>query len=503
MHPLHLVSNRRFFSLLCRGLLILLWLMPIVGRAAEEGEIIPLPVPFFTYVITPGKLTGKEFTLEKTRWREFRFDPFLTYQKPKETVTARFSLRGGYRPQDFFGHDDFEPKEPKDVVTGWLPQSGGSFLIFPDQSKEHLPKWIPERTRLIRVPLIKQYGDTVVNAYDLALGLDRVSKGEAEPIPFQLIPTTAESGKTGMRLVPAKPLVDGVYYAYSLPEDREKYHGLLHGFLFAVGTPASGSGIIQPVQVKTDDLQNILDRREEIRKAPDHLPPLQDTYLWPKVKDYALISQAVYKFGSVPNYADKCPVDGMECSKNIPGTSFQAQVYVSKTDKTLVIAFRGTEFDSSSDWQADVLNFFGKVPEQYEQAVSFVKQVVDKAKPHDYEIVVTGHSLGGGLAAYAALACEQHAVVFNAAGLGEGLKHKVFANFQDFAALVTNIDVKGDPVSRMGKQVGTVYTVNPPASLVARWESHRNATGPANAFDDIIDPHLMENVILSLQEIKK
>ena len=219
--------------------------------------------------------------------------------------------------------------------------------------------------------------------------------------------------------------------------------------------------------------QQILDRHEQIGQAPSSLPTLQNTYLWPRVKDYALISQAVYTFGSVPNYTDNCPIDGMECSKDIPGTSFQAQVYFSKTSKTLVIAFRGTEFglsvSSLKDCQADLDNFFNGMPEQYEQAVTFANQVIDKAKPFGYEIVLTGHSLGGGLASYAALSCGKQAVVFNAAGLGGALRQKVFANLFDSAALVTNIDLDGDPISALPvKQVGTIYSLPIPATMIGR-----------------------------------
>ena len=86
------------------------------------------------------------------------------------------------------------------------------------------------------MPLIRQYEDIQVNAYDLPLGLDRVAKGETEAIPFRLTPTTNAGSNNGVRLTPAKPLTDGVYFAYSLPEDTHKYEGLVHGLLFAVRT---------------------------------------------------------------------------------------------------------------------------------------------------------------------------------------------------------------------------------------------------------------------------
>lgn len=504
-----LISDDRCFSRLGWGILALLCLgMLGTTRATDVGESIPLPIAHTTYIFTPGKFTGKEFTLEKTLWREFRFDPHLINRKPKETVSVRLSLRGGYRAYDLFGHDEFEPKEAKDVAVGWLPQSGGSFLIFPDESKEHLPKWIPERTRLIRVPLIKQYGDTVVNAYDLALGLDRVAKGEEEVIPFQLTPMT-EGDKKGVRLTPAKPLAIGVYFAYSLPEDAKKYDGLVHGLLFAVGTPVLGSGDSQGGQGQTSFQPNIC--------------LLPDVQLARDVMDYALLSEAVYSEKTAPNWellvTDTCPISGMVCWKNVEETSFQVQVYRFKGGNKLAVAFRGTEPTKLGDWKADVQNFFNGVPKQYEQAVDFVKQVVDKAGS-DCEVVLTGHSLGGGLASYAALRLRKTAIVFNAAGLGRGLRDKIPSeNLELQKKFVRNINLIGDPVSGLGGQVGIIYALNPPASLIGRvgvfvdnrslmvgpiFALHPEASGEAHAVSiNPIDYHFIEPLLETLKGLAK
>lgn len=59
----------------------------------------------------------------------------------------------------------------------------------------------------------------------------------------------------------------------------------------------------------------------------------------------------------------------------------------------LVIAFRGTDFDSLLDWKT---NFSLSEPQQFEQAIEYFRSV-RKQKP-DAEITVTGHSLGGAIA---------------------------------------------------------------------------------------------------------
>jgi murein DD-endopeptidase MepM/ murein hydrolase activator NlpD len=218
--------------------LLLSFALPIIGFA-DNGEIIPTPVPYATYILVPGKLTGEDFLIKKENLdcKIFSFDQFRSFPKPAATVNLPVSLRGGYRPHDIFGHDDFESDGNGNVATGWVPQGNGNFIIFPDEANDHSPQWVPERTRLIRVPLVKQYGDTVVNAYDLALGLDRFNSGDAksQSIEFKIVPITDDNGKAGKRLVPSAPLTEGVYYAYSLPSDKNTEN---YGFLFAVGNPS-------------------------------------------------------------------------------------------------------------------------------------------------------------------------------------------------------------------------------------------------------------------------
>ena len=426
--------------------------------AADEGEVMRAPpVAYKTYTFTPGKLTGQEIFLEKEnlRCRVFCFDQFRAFPKPKETVALRLSLRGGYRAHDLFGHDDFDPKEAQTVATGWVPQASGNFIIFPEQSKEHLPTWIPERTRMIRVPLVKQYGDAVVNAYDLALGLDRFNKGDDKSvsIPFQIIEATDDSGKKGKRLVPVNPVVDGVYYAYSLPDDRDTAN---YGFLFAVGNAGPSSGSSQTTEGQSLPLPiSCL---------------LPDVQLARDVLDYALLSQAAYGEKAVPRWEKEddgnCPIAGLKCWEDIGVTGFQVQVY--RQEKTLAVVFRGTEITKAEDILTDLENFFNLVPAQYVEAANFVREVVKKAGS-EYNIILTGHSLGGGLASFAALCCGQPAIVFNAAGLGSGLRGSIpQQNLDRQQTLVKSLDLVGDPISALGGQVGTIYKQPVPVGMIGK-----------------------------------
>lgn len=642
--------------------------------AAESGEIIPIPISRIVYVLTPGKRTGKEFYFEKTLCKEIRFDPELPYVKPMETITQRFSLRGGYRPQDVFGHSEFTLNASKDVATGWLPISSGHFLIFPDKSKEHLPRFVPERTKLVRVPLIRKYADKEVNAYDLALALDRVNKGEAESIPLRIIPSTAD--KDAVYLIPNQPLPMGVYYACSTTDDVEKSAGVVHGFLFAVGVPASGestattsgvmpdftsrpyrqdnplwiagyapkstepnnpqlgnalgnctwyaNGRLRELGYSKDDLDKLIhdaskwddiaqDNGIPISKTPsvgsiaqtdsgangmghvavvesknaddtitvsessyagnnpsseskwnflyrtrtvapswfqnfirvrkkDGVPLTEtkptssqspdggaksgiivDAALAREVIDYARLCEAIYNVGTakyvpVPNWEVINPVACSLTEKQTvfsdPVNGFKAQVYVN--GKKLAVVFEGTT--ELIDWSTDITAWLGVSAGQYQDALNFVGTIIN-ATTANYDIIFTGHSLGGGLAAYAALYYRKKAVVFNAAGLGGGLQANLpKENLSKQNEYIRCIDLVGDPVSAFGKQVGTIYTLEVPASMIGKsgfFDARILATGVRAALDPdsvgsakavSIDPlvlHSINTVVTVLRTLAK
>jgi surface antigen len=666
------VKGRHFVALSL--VLITSVVYQIATEAAETGEVIQPPIPFMTYVFTPGKLTGKEFTFEKNLCREFRFDQDLSYNKPKETVTLRFSLRGGYRAHDVFGHDDFVPQNATDVATGWVPIANGNFLIWPDKTKEHLPRFIPGRTKLVSVPFIKQCGDKQINGYDLALALDRVNRGEVESIPFRIVPSLTDTG--AVYLIPTQPLQDGVYYAYSLSDDTQEYPGVVHGFLFGVGAPtlspstiggtgstpdfslpayrqdnpfwrsgnapkstqpnnpqlgnalgnctwyangrlrelgyskddldklirdaskwysiaqdnsipvsrtptlgsiaqtdsgANGKGHVAVVESQNadgsitvsesafagtnpsaDSSWNFLYRRRtvapswfqnfiQVRKPADLRPSeagstpsqppnvaatsslLVDANLAKEVLDYALLSSAIYDFGTpkyvpVPNWepinSSTLLLDEKQTVFSDPVNGFSAQVYVS--GRRLAIVFEGTT--QIVDWSTDIAAWLGAPPGQYQDALDFVGGIVAAAGAK-YDVVLTGHSLGGGLAAYAALYYGKKAVVFNAAGLGGGMRSKIPGdNLTQQASLVTCVDVNGDPVSAFGKQMGVIYTLDIPKSWIGKpgWVDARDQAAVAAAslnpslLGDAkpvnIDPavyHSMDTVISALKALIK
>jgi hypothetical protein len=96
------------------------------------------------------------------------------------------------------------------------------------------------------------------------------------------------------------------------------------------------------------------------------------------------------------------------------GDGFRAAVYVK--DGRYVVAFAGTDPTQPGDIATDVGQAVGLGTSQYVKAQALGRQISGRLGGN---VVFTGHSLGGGLAAHAALSTGGTAVTFNAAGLSD------------------------------------------------------------------------------------
>jgi hypothetical protein len=95
-----------------------------------------------------------------------------------------------------------------------------------------------------------------------------------------------------------------------------------------------------------------------------------------------------------------------------------AEVHHDALDGTELLVFRGTQGRNLKDLTTNLRQFADIVPERYQWAAYLAARVIKEA--HGKRLFVTGHSLGGGLAAYAALMHEAEAMIFNPAGLSRG-----------------------------------------------------------------------------------
>ncbi|WP_425493522.1 Mbeg1-like protein [Marilutibacter chinensis] len=80
----------------------------------------------------------------------------------------------------------------------------------------------------------------------------------------------------------------------------------------------------------------------------------------------------------------------------------------------VVLAFTGT--DEGRDWRHNLRQGLGLRDAQYDQAIALAGQA---ERAYGDNLVITGHSLGGGLAAAASMVHEVPAVTFNAAGVND------------------------------------------------------------------------------------
>ncbi len=130
--------------------------------------------------------------------------------------------------------------------------------------------------------------------------------------------------------------------------------------------------------------------------------------------------------------------------KNDPQTGFRAIALkpLDPQDKRVIVAFSGS--DEGKDWGDNVKQGLGLSTAQYKEAVDFA----NKWKASDESrVILTGHSLGGGLASYASIKTDLPATAVNSAPLA--LDH---LGLNPFDALhITQYYVPGEALSVLNK----------------------------------------------------
>ncbi|MGM0488313.1 MAG: lipase family protein [Planctomycetota bacterium] len=107
-------------------------------------------------------------------------------------------------------------------------------------------------------------------------------------------------------------------------------------------------------------------------------------------------------------------------------TGFAAGVYHDHISGKNILAFQGTDATSWDDWYNNIQQGLGNAPEQYKTATRIANELehwrkgsvdtlITSTAPSAW--VITGHSLGGGLASAASMVSDVRAATFNAAGL--------------------------------------------------------------------------------------
>ncbi|HAH05106.1 MAG TPA: hypothetical protein DCM05_01050 [Elusimicrobia bacterium] len=174
-------------------------------------------------------------------------------------------------------------------------------------------------------------------------------------------------------------------------------------------------------------------------KTPAQREPYDRAATLAKAAPYARLSENAYN----GREEDWCHV--LERRRD-EKTGFDAYACRLSEDGRVVVAFRGT--DELRDWlRADIPQPI-LLPKQYRQGLAFA----DEMKERHGDVVLTGHSLGGGIAQYAAMRLGLEAHTFNPAGLGLDalLRMGLCASAgtcQPNPSRITNVIVTGEPLA--------------------------------------------------------
>ncbi len=179
-----------------------------------------------------------------------------------------------------------------------------------------------------------------------------------------------------------------------------------------------------------------------------------DKRTWNKVSDTELkaLGMDPSKFMDNANYTPKIAGTG------IGAVGFKSALY--KSDRgEFTLAFAGTNSKSIKDLWTDAKGGAGFTPEQFNKAMDLGKNVTSALGDN---VVFTGHSLGGGLASYAAIGSGAAATTFNPMDLTRNLISSARAQASPDSPYA---DIKPS-LSDWGGVKGVVAMGNDPASGV-------------------------------------
>jgi hypothetical protein len=128
-------------------------------------------------------------------------------------------------------------------------------------------------------------------------------------------------------------------------------------------------------------------------------------------------------------------------------TSFNASLFKDTKTGTYVLAFRGS--DSNKDWtDANIPQGIGWDSPQYDQAIRLSTTL--KGLLGNKLTDITGHSLGGGLAATAGMMTHTQTTTFDAAGVNPKTIARAHGTWD--ASMTTNYHVEGDVLTNLEQE---------------------------------------------------
>ncbi len=175
--------------------------------------------------------------------------------------------------------------------------------------------------------------------------------------------------------------------------------------------------------------------------------------------DDALLSMDSYADSGAPEGFTRLSAEainqkaGKEVLLQDDDSGFFAAVYQNNDTGDITLAFRGSESSSwqefQNDWlESDVGQAFFTVPASYKQGAQLAGEIRSAFGEHN--VSLTGHSLGGGIANYAAIEHNLDYTVFNAAGLAQHTVNSLGDKVGSYTGEGTVINDAYDPLTNYG-----------------------------------------------------
>lgn len=152
--------------------------------------------------------------------------------------------------------------------------------------------------------------------------------------------------------------------------------------------------------------------------------------------------------------------------KNADGDDgFFACIYFDEQHDRYILSFRGSSSPGlNPDWKTNVINQSGFKSPQFDYAQQISAEILKLPPQIRGQIVITGHSLGGGLASFTGALTGCKTTTFNA----EGVPYKVLRSYATDLSTKLNIEYTqlNNNIENINNNITAYYSSNDPLSII-------------------------------------